>query len=194
MLVDMIDQRRRIFAHPEEIGFLLGLFHRPAAVGTDLHAVLFHDLRFREEGLVRHAVPAFIGSFVDVALIVEFFKYFLHLSLMIVVRGANEFVIGNVQGIPDIPDAARDLVHKGLRIFAGSRRFILDLLAVLVRAGLEEDVVALGPAETCDRIRQHDLIAVADMRLARSIGDCGSDVIGFLVVCVHAFLLFRHGR
>ena len=58
-----------------------------------------------------------------------------------------------------------------------ARGGLLDLLAVLVGAGEEKDVVAVEPHEARDRVGRDRLIGVADMRHAVRIGDRGGDVI-----------------
>ena len=59
-----------------------------------------------------------------------------------------------------------------------ARRRLLHLLAVLVHAGEEQDVVAVEPFEPRDRIGRDPLIGMADMRRAIGIGNGGGDVEG----------------
>ena len=64
---------------------------------------------------------------------------------MVVVGGADEAVIADVHQLPQILDALGaldDVIDKLLRRNAGLLGLQLDLLAVLVGAGQELDVVA----------------------------------------------------
>ena len=89
VLVDMLYQSVRVFAHAEEVGLLLGRLHLPAAV----RAFAVHQLGFRPERLAGGAVHPLVSPFVDVSLSVHTLEDLLHLGLMIIVRGADEFVI-----------------------------------------------------------------------------------------------------
>ena len=53
---------------------------------------------------------------------------------------------------------------------------LLNLLAVLIRTGLEENIVALQSLVSCYCIGHYNLVAVADMRLARGVSNSGSNV------------------
>ena len=181
MRIDVIDQLRRILAHAEEIRRLMRLCHRPSAVRTP--PVL--QLTLCPEGLAGRAVPALVGAEVDIALVIHFFEDLLYLLLMVRIRGADELVIGSVHQIPDAVDLARDLIHILLRRDALFLGFLLDLLAVLVGSRLETDVESLHSAETGDRIREYDLIGVADVRLSRRIGDRRRYIIMFSCVLLH---------
>lgn len=170
-----------VFAHFEEIGFLMLAYKRTTAVGAD--AAL--RLRIREERFAGDAVPAFIGAFVDVALIVEALENFLHGFYVIIVRCADEVVVAASEHIPNFFDFTGDAVHVFLRRNAGFFRQRLDLLAVFVGPGAEKDVVALCALITGDRVGEHDLIGVADVRLARRIGDRRGDIIfSFVFHCL----------
>ena len=57
-----------------------------------------------------------------------------------------------------------------------ARRRLLHLLAVLVGAGEEIDVVAVEPHEAGDRVGRDHFIGVADMRRAVRIRNRGGDV------------------
>ena len=102
---------------------------------------------------------------------------------MLLIGGADEFVIGGVHQIPDVTDHGSDLVHVCLRAHACCDCLLLDLLSVLICARHKADIIALFSLETRDRVRQYDLVGVADMRLAGCIGDRCRDIIWFLFGC-----------
>ena len=177
--VDVLDQAVGVLTHLEEVRLLLRRLHGAAAVG----ALAVDKLGLGEERLARRAVHALVVTFVDVALLVELFKDLLDLLFVVVVGRADEFVVGGVHYVPVRADDARDLIDVFLRRDAGGLCFFLDLLAVLVGAGLEEHVVALKALVARDAVGKHDLIRIADVRAARGVGDRRRDII----------LRFAHG-
>ena len=182
MFVDVVDEPRGVLAHSEEIRLFLRGLHRASAV----RAFAALQLRFRIERLAGLAVHAGILALVNVALFVHAAEHFLDLFHVIVVGRPDELVVGRVHKVPDPADLGGCPVDVGLRLHAGRNRLAFDLLAVLVRAGLEEDVVAFHPFIARDGVRQHDLICIADVRLGRRIGDRCRNVIPSL--CFHVCL------
>ena len=85
---------------------------------------------------------------------------------MIIICCTDEFVIRSIQHIADLSDLTCYLIYKFLWRYACFLCFELDLLTMLICTGLEEYIVSVRSFETCDRIRQYDLIAVPDMRFA----------------------------
>ena len=110
------------------------------------------------------------------------------------VGGADEVVVGGVHRVPDLADLAGNPVDIGLGGDAGGLRLLLDLLAVLVGAGAEEDVVALHPLVAGDRVGEDDLIGVADVGLGRGVGDGRRHVKLFLFHLKHPFKVFLENR
>ena len=88
----MLDELVSILAHTEEICLLLGGFYLSATVGT----LSVNKLAFRPEGLTRSTVHPLISSLINVTLIVKALENFLNLSLVILVRCADKFIIGNI--------------------------------------------------------------------------------------------------
>ena len=162
MLIDILDQPVRILAHLEEIC----LFLRRLYLAPTVRALAIHELGLRKEGLARRTVHAFIISFINISLLIKLPKNLLHLLLMVRVRCTDKFIIGSIHQVPDPLDLSGHIVHKLLR---GDPRFLrleLDLLPVLVCSCLEEYIVSLAPLVARDRVREHDLIGIADVRLA----------------------------
>ena len=181
MLINVLDQFVCIFAHAEEISLLLGRLYDTAAV----RALAVHQLGLGPEGLTGSTVHSLIGSLVNISLIVETLENLLHLLLMILIRGTDELIIGNVQQITQSADHTGDLVHMLLGCDAGCLSLQFDLLSMLVSTGLEEDIIALLSLETCDAVSQYDLVVVADMGLRRCIGNrCGKIIFSFAFHCV----------
>ena len=98
---------------------------------------------------------------------------------MVVVGGADEAVVGDVHQLPqvhDAPVALHDAVHKLLGGDAGLLGLVLDLLAVLVGAGEEHDVIALQPLIAGHGVGGHGAVGVADVQLVAGIVDRGGDI------------------
>ena len=100
---------------------------------------------------------------------------------MVFVGGADKAVVGCVHQIPDALNLSGYLVHIFLRSDSGSLCLLLNLLAVLVGSCLEVDVISFCFFIPCNRIRQNNLIGVADMRLAGCVCDCGCHIVFALV-------------
>ncbi len=92
MGIDILDQAVGIFAHLKEIGFLLRRLHGSAAV----RALAVHELGFRKEGFARRAVQSLIIALVDIALLIELPEDLLDLHFVVMIRRADEFVIGSI--------------------------------------------------------------------------------------------------
>ena len=91
---------------------------------------------------------------------------------MIIVRGADEAVIGNVHQLPEIQNtflSGDDVIHKLLRRDAGIFGLGFNLLAVLVRSGQEHDVIAAQTLIACHGIGCNRAVGMADMQLGRGI-------------------------
>ena len=133
MALVVFDQPILIFAEPEKVGFLLGIDDIAAAVGA--FAVV--KLRRREEGFALYTVLALVLAFIDVPLFVQLFEDFFYGGLMVGVGGADKAVVGDIETIPYRLDLGGDPIDPLLgrnAVFSGD---LLDLDAVLIRAGEE---------------------------------------------------------
>ena len=164
----------------EEVGLLLGVLHVAAAVG----ALAVDKLALGPEALARLAVLALVGALVDVAVVVHLLEDLLDGFDMVVIRRADEAVVRNIHELPQVENAlfaADDVVHELLRGHARVARFVLDLLAVLVRAGQEHDVVARQTLVARHRVGRHGAVGVADVELVGGVVDGGRDIESLLV-------------
>ena len=176
VFLDVLHEPVLVFAHPEEVGLLLGGLDGAAAVGAA--AVL--QLALGPEGFTGGAVHAGVLAFIDVTLVIEPLEDFLNHLFVVVVGGADKVVVAGVHGVPDGADLAGDLVHIGLGGHTGGARDLLDFLAVLIGAGAEEDVVALHSLEAGDGVGEDDFIGVADVGFPGGVGNGGGNVELFL--------------
>ena len=86
--------------------------------------------------------------------------------------------MGDLHALRQIAKALRDLVGKGLRRHTGSRRGLLDLLAVLVGAGQEAHPPAVEAREPGEGIAGQRGVGVADMGHVVDVVDRRGDVEG----------------
>ena len=161
--VDIIDELRRILAHPKEIGLLLLGMHLPAA---NRAPPVFGQLRLRVEGFALRAVQAVVMSLIDISLLIKAAEDFLDLNHVVLIRGADEPVITRPHQVPDAADLRAGSVHKFLRTHTLLDGTLLDLLPVLVGPRLKPDIIAVRTLISCDGVCQNSLVGVADVRLA----------------------------
>ena len=166
-----------VLAQTEEVGLLLGVFDLAAAVG----AAAVHKLALGPEALARRAVHAGVLALIDIAVVVHFAEDALDAPDMVIVRGADEAVVGDVHQLPEIEHAllaGNDLIDKLLRRDAGGFGLVLDLLAVLVGAGEEHHVIAAQTLVAGDRVACDGAVGVADVELRGGIVDRRGDIKG----------------
>ena len=164
-----------VLAHFKEIRFFLSHLDFSAAVG----AFAVDQLTFSPEGFARSAIPALVFAFIDIALFKQSFEYFLNLFFVIFVGRADEFVVAGIHQIPYPLYLRRRLVDILFGTYARRLSLLLYLLAVLVGARLQTDVVTLFTLETRQKVGEDDLVGIAYMRLCRSVSYRCSDVVFF---------------
>lgn len=104
---------------------------------------------------------------------------------MLLIRGADELIVGGMHQIPVAADDSGDPVYILLGRFPCFLRLFFDFLAMLVCAGLKDHIVALISLIAGNGIRQNDLIGIADVRLGGSIGDGRGNKVRFLsMICI----------
>ena len=179
----------RVFGQAEEIGLLRRVVHLTAAVG----ALAVHQLALRPEAFAGRAVFALVFALIDIAVFIHLPEDLLNGLHMIIVRGADEAVVGDIHELPQIENALRpgdDVVDELLRRDACGLRLVLDFLAVLVRAGQEHDVAALQALVPRHGVGRDGAVGVADVELIRRIIDRRGDIKRFLAYFAHIFFLF----
>ena len=162
----------------EEVALLLDPLDR-RALRTAAHIVLADDgFLLGVIGFVAHRIPAGIDVDIDVAVLLHPVPDHLHRLVMRGLGGADEAVERNVEALVHLLEPAARCASPAAAVGHSLGLGGLDhLLAVLVGAGQEEDVLAVEPLKARQRIGRDRLIGVADMRLAIRIGDRGRDVI-----------------
>ena len=169
-----------VLGQAEEVSLFLSIDDRTAAV----RAAAVDQLTLGPEALTGGAVLALVGALVDVAVVVHLLEDLLDGLDMVVIRCADEAVVRNIHELPQIEDAlfaADDVVDELLRGHARGLGLVLDLLAVLVGAGQEHDVIACQALVARHRVGRYGAVGVADVELVGGIVDGGRD-IEFLLV------------
>ena len=177
---EQITHAVRVLGQTEEVGLLLGVRHLTAAV----RALAVDELALGPEALAGGAVLADILALVDVALFIHLLEDFLDGGNMVVVGGADEAVIADVHQLPQILDALGaldDVIDELLRCNTGLLGLQLDLLAVLVGAGQELDVVALQPLVAGHSVGSDGAVGMSDVQLIAGIIDWRCNVEFFLI-------------
>ncbi len=127
-------------------------------------------------GLVAHRIPAGILVEINVAVLLHAPPDFLRRAVMALFRGVDEVVIGAAHRLHHRFEAR----HVAVAQLAGGQALLggglLHLLAVLVGAGQEIDVVAVEPHEPGNGVGRNRLIGVADMRHPVRVGNRSGDV------------------
>ena len=166
-----------IVAHLEEVGFLSDLLHRTVAVRA---AAILVQLMLRPIALAGGAVKPLVLPLVDVALGIDAAEDFLHHLLMALLRGADEIVIGNAQLFPKELEPCHNLVHISLWRNPCLLGLLLDLLAVLVRASQEKDIMPRQPLVAGNSISQRSAVSMANMQLGAGVINRGGNIEWFL--------------
>ncbi len=166
--LDRLAQPALVGRQPEEEVLLLRPLAGSLVIGADVARLL--QLLLVLEALAARAVPARVGAAVDGVAPVgclrdpQLLPEAQHAALVDQVGGADEAVVADVVALPQLAEGRRDPVAVLLLGDALLARDTLDVLAVLVGAGQEEDVVAGEPARARERVGRDRGVRVADVR------------------------------
>ena len=177
MLLVQLDDAILILGKTEEICFFLCVYNLAAAV----RALAVYQLCLGPERLTRLAVLALVHRLVNIALILQALKNLLYGFFMIRIGRADKAVIGNVHQLPQILDAAYNLIDKFLRRHAGFLCLVLNLLTVFIRTGQEHDIIALQALKASHSIGCHGTVAMADVQVIRRVVNRSSYIKRFFL-------------
>ncbi len=128
------------------------------------------------EGLATRTVVALVAIPIQVTRVADPPDQRLNRTRMARLGGPNEIVMRDVQALPHTLETGRELVHQLLRRTPLGRRFLGDLLAVLVHPDDEVHVLACQAAEAGDGVRTNLLVGVTDVRVTVGVVDGGGQV------------------
>ena len=100
---------------------------------------------------------------------------------MIRIGRADKAVIGNVHQLPQILDAAYNLIDKFLRRHTGFLCLVLNLLTVFIRTGQEHDIIALQALKAGHGIGCHGTVAMTDVQVIRRVVNRSSYIKRFFL-------------
>ena len=100
---------------------------------------------------------------------------------MIIVRRTDKIVVAGVHFVPYTAHLGCHAVNILLGRLACLAGAVFNFLAVLVGASAHEYIIAHGTFVPGYGVTHNDLICVAEMRFAGSIGDCRCKIILLLV-------------
>ena len=174
--LDVINQPLLVRAELEIIIVLLQFDHLAVArVKRAVGQAVF----FREKRFLLRGIKARVGRLVKMAGGVELGERGLDEFLVARLGGADEIVVGQFQFFGERLPVRRELVAIGLRGFAFGDGGLLDLLAVLVEAGQEKNLLAQAAPRPRDDVGDDLLVGMAEMRLAVDVINRGGDVKPF---------------
>ncbi len=164
-----------ILRKPEEVVLLFEPLHRRA---VDRAQAALEQLGLDLVLLAAHAVRAAIGARVDVVPVLQQLHELLDGPLVALLGGPDEVVVRDQEARPHLLPPGDDLVGPGLRVEPALLRRERHLLAVFVRAGEEEHLLAAQSAVAGDHVAGHGGVGVADVRHVVHVVDGGRDVEG----------------
>ncbi len=155
----------------EEVALLLDpLDRRALRPVADIALADLGEFGLGVVGLVADRIPAGIAVLVDVAIGRHPAPDRLAGSVVALLGGADEVVVGDIEHRRHVAEALGIAVGQFARRHAGSSGGLHHLDAVLVGAGQEVDVLAFEPGKRAMASVAIVLVGVADMRLAIRIG------------------------
>ncbi len=179
-----------IFAHFEEVAFLLRHLHRPATIRTN---VPLRQLMLREKGFTGRAIPTGILGFINIPLVIKLLKNLLYLLeqtlyhlLMPLFRGADKIAVVNIQQLPKLLNTIHNAIHKSQRFLPSLGGPLLNFQAVLIGARQKIRVKAPLALVARHRVGSYCSISVADMQLIAGIINRRGDIKSRLF-CHHSF-------
>ncbi len=165
-------QRLLVRGEGEEVVVLLQALDRDAVD----RAVPVHQLALGLELLAGRAVRALVGPQEDLPPVVEALDEQLDPLGVPGLGRPDEVVVGDEEPLPDLPPLRHHPVGPLLRRDAELGRRLRHVVAVLVGAGQEVDVLAAHPAVPRDQVARDDLVRGADVRLGVDVRDRRGDV------------------
>lgn len=138
------------------------------------------DLSLRNESLIRHTVPAMMLLLVDILPLLQHLPSIPHRLLVRLIRGANEYVITDVNTSGQFPEHIGASVAERLRIYLRFGSGLLDFDAVFIGAGAEHCSALFQALPPRDNVCEDHSVHVSDMRSGIDVEDGSSRVEGFV--------------
>ncbi len=165
----------------EEVALLLNALKRTVAIGAQmltLAAVLLVALLHLSVGeirLVRHAIPAIVAALIQVARLLHALPEILHRMMLARLGGADKVVVRNLKLVPQLSKVRSLRVGPLLRRHAMLGCSLCHLLAVLVHAGQELNVITSGATITRLHVSKNRGVRGSQVRIGVHVIDGRSD-------------------
>ena len=115
---------------------------------------------FGEERFLLHRIKSPVGRLVEVTRRVEPVEQRHHDALVTGIGGANEVIVTQAEGLDEGTPLDGEVIAVGLRRLAQIEGRLLDLLAVFVQSGQEEDRLSQASPSPSDDIGHHLFVGV----------------------------------
>ena len=187
VLLVVVHQPVRVFAHLKEIGLFFDQFHLMTRwrLATDYVAVFvtvdLSQLTFRKVLLIIDGIPANVFTLADVALINELLKNLLHGFFMIVIRGPDKLIIGDFQFFPQFFNPGCHLINVGLWLHSQLLSLFFNLETVFVSPRQKEDVIAIQTLKAGFSVTGNFGVGIPNVQFARWIINRCCDVISWFL-------------
>ena len=178
VVLDVLDEPLLVFAHLKEVVALLYLNNFPTAIRT----VAFSQVFFSPESLIGDAVPARIGTLVNIPAVEELLKKVLYYIDVALLGGANEVVVRDVKTAPEVLKTDNHFVAVLLGCFPPLPGGLFHLLAVLICTGEKHDFASGYPHVSRYHVSCHGCVNVPDV----------GDVVDIVDGCRHVEGAFAH--
>ena len=157
------------------------LLHGALAVGAhELPLVVLLKVALGVVRLLVHAVPALVAALVAPALVVELLPELLHALRVARLGGAHEVGVGDAQHVPRVAERGLHGIAPVLRGHALGGGRVGHLLAVLVHARDERDVVAVHALVARHGVGRDGGIGRAEVRGSVDVVDGSGERVGSL--------------
>ena len=168
----IVDEPVLVLAHAEEVVFFLEI----GGGGFVVRAEAVHQVPLQVKALAAEAIEPAVLPEVNVPGLVHPGQDLLHHPHVGRVGGADVVVVADVQVVPGPAEAGADLVHELLDRQARGGGGFQHLVAVLVGAGLEADLLPQEAVEAGQGIGHHRGVGVADVGLGVDVIDGRGEV------------------
>ena len=140
-------------------------------LASAVRALSVHKLALCPEGFARRAIPAFIFTFIDIALIIKLLKNLLYAFLVPFICGTDEIIVCDVHQFPQIFDLRHNSVHILLRLHALFHSNLFNLLSVLVRPCEKHYVVSCQAFKSRNAVCRSCTVSMPNVKLITRVVD-----------------------
>jgi len=169
----VVDEPVLIFAHFEKIVFLLTSYGGTIMLGALAVNKFFCGI----EPFTANTILTAIGAKVDVSLVINLLEDIAYYSLVKLICGADEVVVGNIKIWPGFAEQIADLVNVSLRILTCGGGSFYDFVTMFICPSEKIGFFACEYVKTVQYIRNDGRVGMAEMGWSIYVVDGCGDVI-----------------